>query len=332
MRISAALPTGVAALLPAAARARRRLEDRLVAALEGAGFGEVILPILDYLDPYGALVGAADRGRLYRFVDRDGELLVLRGDFTPLLARLLAPRLTVASAAGSMADPDGLALPLRLYYRGDVVRYEPPRAGADRELYQLGAEILGVPGEIGEREALTLFLDLVAAADARGLQLVLGFAGALDALLLAAGGDDPAALAAAVRRRERDTARRASAALLEIVEDGVPRDPAALGPAGERLVALQALRDEVAARVPGVAVRVDLAELATHTAEPRLNGERRGYYDGLVFQLYGRGGEPLGGGGRYDRLFHALGAPVAAVGFSLGLDGLLRAAQAEVAP
>ncbi|HEX2645104.1 MAG TPA: ATP phosphoribosyltransferase regulatory subunit, partial [Thermoanaerobaculia bacterium] len=130
MRISAALPTGVHALFFESARRRRALEARLAGRLEAAGFHEVILPILDYLEPYEPMLTAASRGELYRFVDRGGDLLALRADFTPMLARLLAPRL---SSNGS-----SLPLPLRLFYRGDVVRYEEERAGRQREFYQMG--------------------------------------------------------------------------------------------------------------------------------------------------------------------------------------------------
>jgi ATP phosphoribosyltransferase regulatory subunit len=93
MRVSAALPTGVAALLFESARQRREAEERLVGHLREGGYSEVILPILDYLEPYEAMLTPATRGELYRFVDRDGDLLALRADFTPMLARLLAPRL-----------------------------------------------------------------------------------------------------------------------------------------------------------------------------------------------------------------------------------------------
>ncbi|HEX2164041.1 MAG TPA: ATP phosphoribosyltransferase regulatory subunit, partial [Thermoanaerobaculia bacterium] len=158
MRISASLPQGVAALLFGAARRRRELEARLVERLSAAGFDEVVLPIVDYLEPYEPLLAAAGRGELYRFVDRDGELLALRADFTPMLARLLAPML----GGGNGGGPPALALPLRLFYRGDVVRYGEERPGRDRELYQVGAELLGVPGADGEREMLRLFLALLA--------------------------------------------------------------------------------------------------------------------------------------------------------------------------
>lgn len=317
MRISAALPTGVAALLFESARRRRDAEKTLVTLLREAGYAEVILPILDYMEPYERLLTPAARGELYRFIDRDGELLALRADFTPMLARLLAPRL------------ESLELPLRLFYRGDVIRYEEERAGRQREFYQVGAELLGVPGEAGEREALRLFLEAARAVGAGALQVVLGFAGALDRLLLAAGAADPVRLAAAVARRERSEVRRSCGTLLEIVENGLPDRPEDLGnEAAGRLRGLLALRDEMAERFPGVYLTVDLAEFAPHGLDPRLAaaGGERPYYDGLVFHAFaGAAAVPVGGGGRYDRLFQALGAPVPAVGFSLSLERLLEA-------
>jgi ATP phosphoribosyltransferase regulatory subunit len=321
VRVSAALPTGVAALLFESARRRRDTEERLVARLRGEGYSEVILPILDYLEPYEALLTPATRGELYRFVDRDGDLLALRADFTPMLARLLAPRL------GS------LSLPLRLFYRGDVIRYQEERAGRAREFYQLGAELLGLEGEGAEHEILRLFLDLATAAGGGALQVVLGFAGALDRLLLEAEAADPVRLAASVARRERGEVRRACHGLLSVVENGLPDRPEELGPeAAGRLQGLIALRDELAAAFPGVLLTIDLAEFARNSLDPRLappegtEGERP-YYDGLVFHAYGGPAAlPVGGGGRYDRLFRALGAEVPAVGFSLSLERLLESA------
>jgi ATP phosphoribosyltransferase regulatory subunit len=317
VRVSAALPTGVAALLFDSARRRREAEERLAAHLRSADYSEVILPILDYLEPYESLLTPAARGELYRFVDRDGELIALRADFTPMLARLLAPRL------------ESLPLPLRLFYRGDVIRYQEERAGRAREFYQLGAELLGLAGEAAEREILRLFLEMTSALGGGSLQVVLGFAGALDRLLLTAATDDPLRLAAAVARRERGEVRQACAALLAVVENGLPQQPEDLGPeAAVRLAGLLELRDELAAAFPGVLLTVDLAEFVRSSLDPRLTRaeDERPYYDGLVFHAYaGPAALPVGGGGRYDRLFHALGAEVSAVGFSLSLERLLEA-------
>ena len=344
MRVSAALPTGVEALLFESARARRQLESRLAALVEGRGYGEAILPILDYLEPYETLLTAASRGELYRFIDRDGNQLALRADFTPMLARLLAPRLAT------------LALPLRLFYRGDVVRYAEGRllaAGRGRDLYQLGIELLSrAPGgaddahtaDAAENEVLGVFLEALAATPGRKV-VVLGMAGCLDAALLgasgaagAAGGTpaapaEPTEIAAAVARRERGLVRRACPVLLPVIESGLPASAADLGPVGEAQVGrLLALRDEMAARFPGVHVAVDLAEFARFNRHPALAAaaEARSYYDGLVFHAYaGAAAVPVGGGGRYGSLFRALGADIDAAGFSLNLDGLLAAQDQE---
>lgn len=314
MKVSASLPTGVAALLFEGARKRRRLEEILVRHLEGAGFSEAILPVVDFLEPYEQLLSPARRAELYRFVDRDGELLALRADFTPMLARLLAPRLA------------SLELPLRLFYRGDVLRYQEERAGRSREFYQLGAEVLGLPGEEGELETLRHFLELLDISERRRLYLVIGFAGALDELLLR-GGAGAAELADAVVRRERKAARGAGSSLLAVVEHGLPSSPGELGEvAAARLARLIALRDALAAEFPHIELRIDLAEFADQVRAPELLAKvgSRAYYDGLVFRAFaGAAAEPVGGGGRYDRLFERLGARVTACGFSFAIDRLL---------
>ncbi len=318
MRISASLPAGVTALLFDEVTRRRRFEKQAVTEFESRDFSEVILPILDYFEPYESLLSSELREELYRFVDRDGELLVLRGDFTPMLARLLAPRL------------DSLELPLRFFYRGDLVRYQEERAGRLREYYEIGAELLGVPGEEADEEMLELFLRLLQPENGSRVRVILGFAGALDGLLMEAQEGSRVELARAIARRERRAAANAGPALLEVVEDGVPAASGALGAgAGAVLDSLVALSERVQERFDPSRVRlnIDLAEFAENFVDPELvaSAGRRAYYDGVVFRAYIEGGgQPVGRGGRYDRLFRRLDSSYAAVGFSISVDPLRR--------
>src|SRR5205807_8116597 len=121
----------VRALLVEEAAKRRRIESRFVEALDSAGFAEVVLPIIDYVEPYAEIVDHDSTRKSYRFIDREGDLVAVRSDFTPMLARALAP---------AIRDEE---LPLRLFYRGDVIRCEASRLGVNRELFQIGAEIVG---------------------------------------------------------------------------------------------------------------------------------------------------------------------------------------------
>lgn len=316
MKITAALPSGVSALFFDSARRRRALEARLVELLEGCGYGEVILPILDYLEPYEPLLSAGARGELYRFIDRTGEQLALRADFTPMLARLLAPRLP------------SMELPLRFYYRGDVVRYHEERPGRQRESHQMGAELLGVEGEAAEEEIFELFLSMLQTCGLPKVRVVLGLAGSLDALAIEGAGEDGAArLLAAVGRRERcavaGLGNPAGEALREIIELGTPRNPAVLGEAvAGRVAGVAQLAEIMGRRFPDFKIAIDLAEFASLSGG-HASGDRS-YYDGILFRAYCAGGaQPVGSGGRYDRLFGSLGANVEAVGFSLSMERVL---------
>lgn len=339
MRLSTTLPAGVSALFFESAARLRRLERLLADELEARNYREAVLPMVDYFQPYEPLLAPAARAELYRFADRDGELLALRSDFTPMLARLLAPHL------------DGLALPLRLFYRGDVVRCPERGAAGEVEQHQIGGELLGAAadGTALEREAAIVCARLLALATNGRAHLVLGLAGALDELLVAAVGRERAPeLARAIARRERGAARIGSvateavaAAIAAIVDRGAPADARLLGDSGGRaLDRLERLRDELAELDPAVAVTIDLAEFADFAGASPAAGageavarDFRSYYDGLVMRAYLPGrARPAASGGRYDALFRTLGAEVAAVGFSIRLDALAERPWPELQP
>jgi len=135
-------PTGARPLLIEETARRRLVETRFVNLLEESGFAEIVLPVIDFVEPYAGLPGRDASRQSYRFTDRDGELVAIRSDFTPMVARALAPAL-----------PD---LPLRIYYRGDVIRCEANRLGTNRELFQIGAELVGGASPAADVEMLRL--------------------------------------------------------------------------------------------------------------------------------------------------------------------------------
>ena len=335
MRVRAGLPRGGSAVFFDEARRRRQTEWRTSRALEQQGFDEVILPILDYYAPYETLLAEAEKERLYRFVDRGGQMLALRSDFTPLLARLLAQRL----------DPAALSTaPMRLFYRGDVVRHQETGPNRLRETSQLGAELIAAPGALADAALLEILLEVAlglieaelpaasgggSAASGSVAEVVLGYAGALTCLVADCERRDE--LSASVARRDRQAIREIGGArrdvLLEIVEDGLPADLEALGAAAAGLREVVSVADLFRQRAEGrgVAFSVDLAEFLPQGPQGQGGtGLHHEYYDGPVFRIYLPGAaEPLASGGRYDALFAALGADVVAAGFSLGLDQLL---------
>jgi ATP phosphoribosyltransferase regulatory subunit len=266
---------------------RRRIEARFVDAFAAAGFKEVVLPIIDYVEPYASLVDSAAAKQSYRFVDREGDLVAIRADFTPMLARALAP---------SIADDD---LPLRLFYRGDVIRVEASRLGTNRELFQIGAEIVGDDSVDADVAMLRLASELV--PNPSIVYTDVSIASALIA--------------------QSDAVRDALAA--KRMTSGVP---AALRTIVGRLISGEATIDDVAPFAPEAAARLCAigdalganGVFSLHLDD--IDGDA-GYYTGLRFRVYTNGAK-VAQGGRYDNLYERFGRRAAAIGFTFTIDDL----------
>lgn len=306
MKRRASLPTGAAAYVFDEATRRRAAEDRIVAGLRKAGYHEAIVPSADYLAPYLSHLSAGEERELYRFVDRHGDTLALRADFTIALARHLAPRLTSGGP------------PTRVFYRGEVLR-GGARDGGNAEFYQVGAELLGDSSSDADLEVAERCLAALQAAGAERAHVILSAVGALEEMLgPEVNGADSRDLADSIReRRLSETARAAGAIssgfagrVRRLLEgDLAPGDPL-LRRIGETGATLERVARALSERT-GCRVAIDVAEPAP-----------RSYYTGFFFSAYGQfGGEPIAGGGRYDGLYAAFGSDRPAVGFALGLEG-----------
>ncbi len=311
----AQVPPGVQCFVGEEARRRRLVEETVVSVFEGWDYEEIIPPLFDYADVFA---GEALAPKTYSFVGRDGSVLALRPDFTSLLAKIAAGRLRDRKA------------PLRLYYSGEVVRYEPVKAGRQSELHQMGLEHLGGEARAADVEVLAIAAESLERLGVRGWVLALGHVGVFNGLLQCAPPDADFLLALRERVESKDPAgvRQAlegsglpapTAAALEKLTamagglatlDDAARAFAFCGPAAAAVGELQTVAG--ALRAAGLVDRlaVDL-------------GEVRGldYYTGLVFRVFAPDlGFEVGGGGRYDTLLARFGRPLPAVGFMLGLD------------
>jgi ATP phosphoribosyltransferase regulatory subunit len=311
------VPPGVQCFVGEEARRRRRIEETVRTAFEGWDYEEIIPPLFDYADVFA---GEALAAKVYSFVGRDGSLLALRPDFTSLLAKI---------AAGRLLDR---AAPIRLYYSGEVLRYEPPKAGRQSELFQMGLEHLGGAPAAADAEVLAIAVECLDALGVRGAVLALGHVGVFSGLI--AGAEMEASTLE--RLRERVDAKDAEGVRETLA--GTSVSP----PAQKALVALTALSGEPSVLAEAAREVAFSREAAGAVAELRSVvealqgaglgdrlaidlGEVRGldYYTGLVFRVYAQGlGFEVGAGGRYDALLARFGRPMPAVGFMLGLDRL----------
>ncbi len=312
------LPQGASCFTFEEARARRALEARVVSVFEGWGYDEIVPPLFDDAATFDPSLAS----RLYTFTGREGTTLALRPDFTSLVAKIAAGRLRQVEA------------PLRLYYSGEVVRYEPPRAGRQSEFHQMGLEFLGGGGPAADIEVIAIAIECLEAVGVTDFILALGHAGVVTSLLDEVGftPEDPRREMALESLNRRDPLTLAKAleggggsdaagrALVGLAEDnGIRQSLDAARTALRGIGRARAALDDL----ESVTKTLEEAGLRGRVAIDLSESRSLDYYTGLVFRIYGGGlGFDVGGGGRYDALLGRLGRPMPAIGFMLGLDRL----------
>lgn len=323
LREHSLVPVGMATILPEAARLVRHLETELLACGNRFGYDEIILPTFEYLDVLSPGLEPTLLENSYKIVDRTtGRILLLRPDVTAQIARSVAMGMV------------GEHFPLRLSYRATVFRYEPEHAGRDREIFQIGAELIGADDASADSEIIILLIECLRQVGLHSFKISLGHVGFFKGLLIRAGlspeGQKRAEQAAArkdvprlgeILSQERVT-KRSAHRILDALELCGQADVLSKGRAlakGERPL-VQAL-DRLAS------VYQVLCETGFQEAVLLDLGEFRGfdYYDGIVFDVFTDGiGVELGGGGRYDHLIGRFGRNLPSTGFAINVDRLFR--------
>src|SRR3954470_8861633 len=311
------IPPGTRDVLPEEMRELRAIGDRMRAAFEGAGYGEVHTPALEYEE---VLLRGDERaaGARYRSFDENGAVLALRSDMTIPIARVVATRY-------ADAEP-----PLRFSYVARAWRATDRGVGEPREFLQAGMELIGVPGAEGEAEVIALTIEALTAAGLRRHRVGVGDGALYRGLLGSFGVPDEAHLPMLEALSRRDLV-------------GLEHQVDALGVSGSDralLVRLPQLRGgpEVLEDAPGVdGLRTLHEQLEERGVADRVIFDLGlvrdlGYYTGAVFEVYDPAvGFTLGGGGRYDNLIGKFGRELPACGLAVDVARVHLAQAAEEA-
>ncbi len=319
MKAYTQIPPGTQILVGRAARRRRVLERVICSVFEGWSYEEIILPIFDYYDVFIKGMGTGLEEQIYRFIDREGNILALRPEFTSLVAKTAATRLSSAPK------------PIRLYYSGEVLRFEKPKGGRQREFAQIGIEKFGGVQRTADVEVLLMAVEAFDRLGIADFQINLGsvdfFGGIVDRIDLPH--DQVAELKDALNLKDQSGLEALLKRLpLEERRKNILRSiPHLTGGRGVISEARQLVRNPRSVKaldhldeICSIFERLNLARHLTIDL-----GEVRGfdYYTGILFRAYVRDlGFEVASGGRYDGLPGAFGQDLPAVGFSFSLDRL----------
>lgn len=156
---------GARDILPEESLKHRLVENTAYEIASRYGFKEISTPIFEATEVFARTLGDTSdivTKEMYTFDDRGGDSITLRPENTAGVARALIS--------------NGLAqqLPLKLFYRGPMFRYERPQKGRLRQFHQVGVELLGVPQALADVEVMALgahFLAALGVADKMTLEV-----------------------------------------------------------------------------------------------------------------------------------------------------------------
>lgn len=312
-RSSGLLPTGLSDLMPQEAAREASAVAMIMGSFASLGYARVKPPLVEFEDTLLADgPGSVLAQDTFRVMDpQSSRMMAIRADMTAQIARIAGTRMAHQPR------------PLRLAYAGDVLRVRPDPLNPERQLTQVGAEMIGAHKTIHDAE---LAIAALVALERAGVQNITIDLGAPKLYATIVGSDDNDALKGAVAAKDH----------MLIKEHGAKHADLLCRLLDLPMAASDKTYAEVTADLPKAAavMMADLKDMAAmiKQAVPQIRVtidplEARGfdYHHGVGFAIFAPGirGE-LGRGGRY-RTMLADDQGEESTGVTLYLERVLRA-------
>lgn len=281
------------------------------------GYLPVQTPVFDFFDIYEPLFSGGDERNIYRLIDREGDLLLLRSDITLFIARQMGMALT---------EED---LPARVCYFDTILRHQEAEDISKNEFFQAGAELIGKPGIEGDLEMLLLLNEVISDLPLPERYYHVGSRAVVDTLFRSLSAAERSSIRHLISSRDREALAESFKA-----HELPPGRSAYLG----ELFSLIGERTDLDSMIETGTKKAHITEeesvplrhLSTifsqleelgRAAEWRVDLSEIGsqpYYTGIVYQVYADMLDTsIASGGRYDNLLSTFGFPAPSIGFSM---------------
>ncbi|MBU0501090.1 MAG: histidine--tRNA ligase [Gammaproteobacteria bacterium] len=303
---------GMHDVLPEQAPLWRFLEDGVRDVLDGYGYAEMRMPIVEMTDLFKRSIGEVTdivEKEMYSFEDRNGDSLTLR------------PEGTAGCVRACMENGLLHNQTQRVWYRGPMFRHERPQKGRYRQFHQIGVEAFGFKGPDIDLETIFITRRIWQRLGLTDLELQINSLG--DAAERAAYRELLVAYLDGHRDRlDGDSLRRLDGNPLRILDSKNPEMQEIIEGAPNLF---DQLGEETRRHFNELRAGLDAAGIP-YRINPRLvrglDYYNRTVYEWVTTRLGAQG--TVCAGGRFDGLVEQLGGrPTPAVGFALGVERLI---------
>jgi len=322
------VPRGMRDAEPHEMAKRVWVQTRILEVLQRYGFKIMEPTPMEHLETLEAKSGPQIKNEIYWFQDKAGRSLGLRFDLTVGMARMVASRYDLPE-------------PIKLCAIADAWRYDEPQFGRYRHFHQWDAEIFGSNDPAADAEAISVGMDILDNVGLKEHIVRINNRKLIEAYLRRIGVAEQAQIEAALIVIDKLSKLSATEIQKEFERIGlIEKQIAAIN----KLCSLKGQPEKVLSELSSVIK--DDADAERGAAELArlgdvLNGFGKksrcvydlsvvrgiGYYDGIVFEAYDKGGEDIGsifGGGRYDKLCSIYGKQdKPATGVAGGIERLM---------
>lgn len=283
------------------------------------GYDFIKTPSVEYFETIGK-ASAIDESSLFKLVDNQGEMLVLRPDMTTPIARIAASKLLKEKN------------PLRLAYYADVFRAQQREGGRPAEFEQLGLELIGDFSPYADSEIIYTAIELLKDLGVQGFRITIGHAEILTAFLTNnTNNNEEVELLRQLLVEKNLVGFSQMLESMNLLEEQKDR----LSKIIEFTIDSNVFSDFRQFLNDDQQYLIDQVEELQALLEFQLNdfsvvsfdfslASHMSYYTGMLFEIHAAGsGFSIGNGGRYDELFKQFNEKVGATGFGIRVDRLL---------
>ena len=315
-------PEGVRDIYNRECETKLAIQKKLSTVLHLYGYQDIQTPTFEYDDVFRKEIGSTSTKELYRFFDREGNILTLRPDITPSVAR----------AAATLFETEDF--PIRLCYAGNTFTNHTSYQGRLKENTQLGAELIGLDSIEADAEMLAMVVDGLKRTGLKEFQVNIGHVDFIQSLLEATGleDDEMDEIRTLINNRNYFGVEEIldNRSVKESVKEAFHILPELMG-GPEILESAARIAPSAEARLAVTRLQQIYKLLRLYKAEDHVTFDLSmsgsyGYYTGIIFRAYTYGtGDAVVRGGRYDHLLEKFGKSTPSIGFAIIIDELMSA-------